>query len=307
MNYPLVSIITVNYNHPEVTCELLASLRKITYPNIEIIVVDNASPQDDPSIIKKSFPEVVFIQSEENLGFAGGNNLAIRVAMGDYLLMINNDTEVDPGFLEPLVAKLQSNPAIGGVSPKIRFYHQPDTLQFTGLTPINSFTMRSHGLGFGVKDSGQFDKDTPTSFVHGAAMMVSREVIEKVGLMAESYFLYYEELDWGARIRKAGYELWYVHNSLVLHKESVSTGRLSPFKTYYMNRSRILYLRRNVSGLTFLIAFLYQLCIAIPKNALVFTLHRDRGHFAAYNKAVWWHFRTLFDKQIHENPQLNQG
>lgn len=304
MEYPLVSIITVNYNHPEVTCELLASLRKITYPNVEIIVVDNASPQDDPAIIPKSYPEVRFIQSEVNLGFAGGNNLAIRESKGEYLLMINNDTEVDPGFLEPLVRKFQSNPGIGGVSPKIMFYHQPDTLQFTGQTPINSFTIRSRGLGFGLKDTGQFDQDAPTSFIHGAAMMVSREVLKKVGLMAESYFLYYEELDWGARIRKAGFELWYVHNSLVLHKESVSTGRLSPLKTYYMNRSRILYLRRNVTGFTFLVAILYQLCIAIPKNALVFAFSRDKGHIAAYNKAVWWHIKTMQDKQVHENPQL---
>jgi GT2 family glycosyltransferase len=305
MESPLVSIITVNYNHPEVTCELLASLRKITYRNIEIIVVDNASPNDDPSIIKDSFPEVTFIQSKENLGFAGGNNLAIKHSKGEYILMINNDTEVDPGFLEPLVTKFQANAMIGGVSPKIRFYHQPDTLQFTGLTPINSFTIRSRGLGFGMKDEGQFDKDTLTSFIHGAAMMVSRKVLQKVGLMAESYFLYYEELDWGGRIRKAGFELWYVHNSLVMHKESISTGKLSPLKTYYMNRSRLLYLRRNVNGIAFFIALLYQLFVSIPKNAMMFAIRKDKGHISAYNRAVWWHIKTMTDKRIHFNPQLS--
>jgi len=304
MSHPLVSIITVNYDHPEVTCELLASLRRITYPNIEIIVVDNASPNDDPGIIKQNFPEILFIQSKENLGFAGGNNLAIREAKGEYLLMINNDTEVEPGFLEPLVEKFRDNPRIGAVSPKIRFYFQTDILQFTGLTPINPYTMRSRGLGFGQKDTGQFDKDTPTAFVHGAAMMISREVLQRVGLMAESYFLYYEELDWGARIGKAGYELWYVHNAIVLHKESISTGKLSPFKTYYMNRSRLLYLRRNVTGLTFLIAVIYQLFIAIPKNALTFAIRKDRGHVSAYNRAIWWHLRSMASKEIHLNPTL---
>jgi len=287
-----------------VTCELLASLRRITYPNIEIMVVDNASPNDDPGIILQRFPEIRFIRSKENLGFAGGNNLAIREARGDFLLMINNDTEVDPGFLEPLVQKFLDNPAVGAVSPKIRFFSQPDTIQFAGMTPINPFTMRSRGLGFGQKDKGQFDKDTPTAFVHGAAMMISREVLQRVGLMAESYFLYYEELDWGARIGKAGYELWYVHNSLVMHKESISTGKLSPFKTYYINRSRLLYLRRNVRGLSFLIAVIYQFFIAIPKNALMFALRKDRGHISAYIRAIRWHIRSMTLKEIHLNPTI---
>ena len=270
MKYPLVSFITVNYDHPEVTLDLLSTLRKITYPNIEIIVVDNASPKDDPSILKRSFPEINFIQSPVNLGFAGGNNLGIRQARGKYLFFINNDTEVEPGFLEPLVAKCESDPTIGAVSPKIKFYAHPDTIQFCGQAPMNHYTMRSHGIGHGVVDNGQFEEDSLTHFVHGAAMMVPRSVIVKVGLMPECYFLYYEELDWCASIKRAGYHLWYVHNSTILHKESISTGKMSPFKTYYMNRSRLLYLRRNVKGVTFIIAALYQAFVAIPKNLTVF-------------------------------------
>jgi len=304
MEKPLVSIITISYDHPDVTCALLESLRHVTYTNIEVIVVDNASPKDDPAIIPQSFPEIVFIQSKINLGFAGGNNLGIRQAKGKYILLLNNDTEVEPGFLEPLVAKLESNPQIGAISPKIRFFFQPDTIQYSGQAPINPYTMRSYGYGYGAKDTGQFDKDTSTSFVHGAAMMIPAEVIKKVGMMAEIYFLYYEELDWAARIRAAGYELWYVHNSTVMHKESMSTGKLSPFKTYYMNRARILYLRRNVHGFPFLISFLYQTFIAVPKNAFTFLAKGQKGHFMAYLKAVMWHVKNLFIKEIHTNPAL---
>lgn len=304
MQHPLVSIITVNYDHPEVTCLLLASLRKISYPNIEIIVVDNASPKDDPAIIVQSYPEVVFIQSKENLGFAGGNNIGIRRAKGKYILLLNNDTEVDPGFLEPLVEKFEGNPAIGAISPKIKFFDEPDVLQFTGQAPINPYTIRSYGYGFGQKDKGQFDSDAITNFVHGAAMMIPMEVIRKTGLMAECYFLYYEELDWGARIRRSGYELWYVHNSTIWHKESTSTGRLSPFKTYYMNRARLLYLRRNVSGFQFLVAILFQVFAAIPKNSLVFLLQGNPGHFKAYLSAVVWNIKNLFNKEIHMNPTI---
>lgn len=304
MESPLVSIITVSYNHPDVTSALLESLRHITYPNIEVIVVDNASPNDDPAIIRQLYPEITFIQSEKNLGFAGGNNLGIRQAKGKYILLLNNDTEVEPEFLKPLVAKLEANSKIGAVSPKIKFFYQPDTIQFSGQAPINPYTMRSYGYGYGKKDTGQFNHDAPTSFVHGAAMMIPMDVIKKVGLMAEIYFLYYEELDWGARIKAAGYELWYVHNSTVMHKESMSTGKLSPFKTFYMNRSRLLYLRRNVHGLPFLIAFLYQLFVSIPKNTLSFLLKRQKGHCKAYCQAVMWHIKNMLLKDIHTNPTL---
>jgi GT2 family glycosyltransferase len=304
MEYPLVSLITVNYDHPEVTLELLSTLRKISYPNIEIIVVDNASPKDDPSILKDAYPEINFIQSPVNLGFAGGNNLGIRQTRGKYLFFINNDTEVEPGFLEPLVAKCESDPKIGAVSPKIKFYALPDTIQFCGQAPMNHFTMRSHGIGHGVVDKGQFEADSLTHFVHGAAMMVPRSVIEKVGLMPECYFLYYEELDWCASIKRAGYQLWYVHNSTIFHKESISTGKMSPFKTYYMNRSRLLYLRRNVKGFTFLVALLYQIFVAIPKNLTVFLLKKDKGHFKAYTRMLGWHLKHLFSKEIHLNPGM---
>jgi GT2 family glycosyltransferase len=259
---------------------------------------------DDPSIIRQSYPEVIFIQNEENLGFAGGNNVGARVANGKYLLFINNDTEVEPGFLEPLVLKCESDPAIGGVSPKIRFYHSPDTLQYTGFTPINPYTLRSRGLGHGARDYGQFDKDTMTPYIHGAAMMVPMNVVKKVGMMAENYFLYYEELDWGARIRRCGYHLWYVHNSLVFHKESISTGKMSPLKTYYINRARWLYLRRNVSGFSFLIAVLFQLFVSIPKNGLSFLLKGEIEHLKAYGKALSWHLRHLMLREVHSHPVL---
>ncbi len=303
--YPLVSIITISYDHPEETCEMLESLRKITYPNIEVIVFDNASPNDDPSVIKEKYPEIQFMQSKVNLGFAGGNNKAIQKASGKYVLLLNNDTIVTEGFLEPLVKKLEENPKIGAVSPKIRFHHSPEILQFTGITPINQITGRSTGLGFGKKDEGQFEEDAQTAYVHGAAMMVPMKIIEEVGMMADIYFLYYEELDWCYRIRQAGYILYYVHDSLIYHKESISTGKISPFKTYYMNRARILYVRRNVKGFTYIIAMTYQFLIAIPKNALMFLLKGRTDLFKAYHKAVSWHIKNMFNKKIHQNPTIN--
>ncbi len=303
-DYPLVSIVSINYDHPEVTCAMLESMRKVTYPNFELIIVDNASPNDDPAIIKKNYPEIIFIQSEKNLGFPGGNDLGIREAKGKYILLLNNDTEVTPGFLEPLVAKMESDEQIGIVSPKLKFYHTPNMIQYAGVSPINLLTIRSNGIGFNKPDNGQFDTDTIQAYAHGAAMMVKREVIEKVGLMADIYFLYYEELDWCSRIRDSGYKIWYVHNSVVYHKESVSTGKLSPFRTFYMNRARLIYLRRHVKGLQLLMAVAFQIFASCPKNTLFYLIKGDFKNLQAYIKAFIWIFINWFNPKIHENPKL---
>ena len=131
-----VSVITVNYNQPQVTEELLQSIFSLNrYPETEIIVVDNGSRNNPVSDWLNKFPDVRFIRSESNLGFAGGNNLGIEAASGEYLFLVNNDTEFTPGLIETLVSVLDERPEVGVVSPKIRFFHQPDTLQYAGFTP----------------------------------------------------------------------------------------------------------------------------------------------------------------------------
>ncbi len=302
--HPLVSIITVNYNQPEVTCDLLRSLRSITYNNIEIIVVDNASPDKDPKIIEEKFPEIHLIRSAENLGFAGGNNLGIHAARGAFMLLINNDTEVEPGFLEPLVDKLILNPGIGVVSPKIRYFYQKNLIQYAGFSPMNRITMRNYGIGFQEDDHGQYDRDAETDFAFGAAMLIPREVMRKAGLMADIFFLYYEEMDWIQRIRDTGYRIFYVHNSLVYHKDSVTTGAMSPMKIYYLNRNRILFMRRNIHGITFLLGCLYQIFLAIPKNIIQFFLKRQFRLLIAYRNAVGWHLANLRNPELHKSPAL---
>jgi len=300
-DFPLVTVISINYNHADVTCKMLESLDQVSYPNLEVIVIDNGSPEDS-SIIPESYPDIIFIKTGENLGFAGANNLGICMSKGKYILLLNNDTIVTPDFLEPLVAKMESDATIGAVSPKIRFFYKPEIIQFAGLTNINPYTVRSKGHGYGEEDKGQFDEDQLSAYAHGAAMMVSREVVEKVGLMSVAFFLYYEELDWGYRIRQAGYTIYYVHNSLIYHMESISTGTQSPFKIYYMNRSRILYMRRNVRGLKSIIPILFLLVITIPKNMSIYLLQGRFDLFRAYSRAVGWQFRTVFMKFIHQHP-----
>lgn len=302
--YPLVSIITVNYNQSEVTCALLESLNKISYPNFEVIVVDNHSTEDNPNTIKQLFPNIVFIQNPINYGFAAGNNYGLMRARGEYVLLLNNDIEVPAHFMEPLIDKLEKNPGIGAVSPKIKFYYQPDTIQYAGYTPIGKITMRNASIGYWEKDKGQYDEDSETAYAHGAAMMVPMHIVKEIGLMSYVFFLYYEEADWCARIKKAGYKIYYINNSHVLHKESVTTGKMSSLKIYYLNRNRIVYMRRNIFGKDYYFALLYQLFVAIPKNAFKFLLKGKIKYFLAYYKAIGWHITHLFSPEIHENPML---
>ncbi len=302
--YPFVSIITVNYNQAEVTCSLIASLHNITYPNFEVIVVDNASPTESPNIIKERFPNIILVENPINYGFAAGNNFGLMRARGQYVLLINNDIEVPANFLEPLVDKLMKHPQAGAVSPKIKYFFQPDTIQYAGFTPMNYLTMRNFAIGFRDVDKGQFNSDRETYYAHGAAMLVPMEVVKKVGLMSYIFFLYYEEADWCERIKAAGYKIYFVHNSYVLHKESISTGKLSTLKIYYLTRNRLIFMRRNVTGSLFYKALFYQLFIAIPKNAMQYLLKGNLKAFYAYYKAIGWHILHLFDPEIYENPML---
>lgn len=303
-NYPLVSIITVNYNHSETTLELIESLSMISYPNIEIIVVDNASPDDKPKVMKEKFPSIILIESVINYGFAGGNNLGIMRARGEYVLLLNNDVVVPMDFLEPLVLKFINEPEYGAISPKILYYYTLNTIQYAGFTPIDTKTVRNTTIGQGEIDKGQYDEDYETAYAHGAAMMVPMEVIKLVGMMSYEFFLYYEEADWCNRIKHAGYKIGYVHNTKVLHKESVTTGKMSVLKVYYLTRNRLVYMRRNIHGNDFYISLLYQVFVAIGKNALVFLLKGKIRLFWAYVRAIGWNIKNVFNVEIHDNPRL---
>ncbi len=288
-DFPKVSIITINFNGTAVTAELLQSLEKITYPDIEVVVVDNSTKTPGHELPIR-FPWIKYLETGENRGFAGGNNQGIELATGDYIFLLNNDTEVAPDFLEPLVARMQSDTTIGVVCPKILYFDEPDTIQFAGFLPINPITGRGFSIGYLEKDKGQYNEARPTSRAHGAAMMFSRAAMEKVGLMAELFFLYYEEMDYCERFKRAGYTIWYEPKSKIWHKESISTGKGSTLKTYYYGRNRLLYLRRNTFGFQRVLMYLYYFIIAVPKNLLGYLIKGDTAHLKAFWQGLAWNF-----------------
>ena len=276
-----ISIITINYNGLKDTCELMETL-PLEDPSLEVIVVDNASREDEATVIEQRYPQVKVVRSQRNLGFAGGNNLGIQAAHGKYLFFINNDTLLEVrgkklevrDLLRHLVSQLESDPKIGAVCPKIRFAWGHQAIQFAGYTPLSRITMRNHSIGFGETDCGQYDEAHPIPYAHGAAMMVKREAINKAGLMPECYFLYYEELDWSLMIRRAGYDIWYEPAMTIYHKESQSTGQESALRTYYITRNRLLFTQRNTPLPARYLSYLYLLTIVAGKDVMKYLFQR---------------------------------
>ena len=297
----IISIITINYNGLKDTCELMETL-PLDDTSIEVIVVDNASQQDEASVIEQRYPQVKVIRSSENLGFAGGNNLGIEASCGKYLYFINNDTLLslqgnavaNPKHgmqpeLRYLVERLESDPQIGMVCPKIRFTWGDNLIQFAGYTPLSRVTLRNNAIGFNESDYGQYDTAHPTPYGHGAAMMVRREAIDKAGMMPTCFFLYYEELDWSMMIRRAGYTIWYEPASTIYHKESQTTGQASPLRTYYITRNRLFFVQRNSPLPWRYLSYLYLIFVAGLK-ALLKDLLTKRSDLARATLRGLWHF-----------------
>ena len=265
-----VSVITINYNGLNDTCALIETIP--FNENMEVIVVDNASKNQEAEVIAKRYPQIKVIKSEQNLGFAGGNNLGIKAAHGKYIYLINNDTLFKDFNIQALINKMESSPKIGIVCPKILFAWGTNSIQFAGYTNLSRIFVRNHAIGFGEKDHGQYNTSHPTPYAHGAAMLIRHDAIDKVGLMPECYFLYYEELDWSMMFRRAGYQIWYEPKSTIYHKESQATGQDSPLRTYYLTRNRLLLVKRNPKEFIQPFTYLYIFCVVAIRDLLKYSL-----------------------------------
>ena len=261
-----LSVITINYNGLEDTCALIETIP--FNDKMEVIVVDNASTNDEASEIEHRYPYVKLIRSDQNLGFAGGNNLGIKAANGKYIFLINNDTIFKDFNVQALIDRLESSEKFGVVCPKIRFTRGNNPIQYAGYTPLSRITVRNQAIGFGEEDKGQYEIAHPTPYAHGAAMLIKREAIEKVGLMPECYFLYYEELDWSMMFTRAGYHIWYEPACIIYHKESQTTGQNSPLRTYYITRNRLLLVKRKYQGINKYLAYGYLIGLVAPRDII---------------------------------------
>ena len=250
---PKVTVIILNWNGKEDTLECLASVKKIDYSNFEILLVDNGSVDDSVEAVSEHYPDVTLLQTGDNLGYAGGNNVGIRYALdnkAEYVLLLNNDTVVDVQLINALIvaSKAIVNRAIMG--GKIYYYAQPDTLWYAGARWIPDKLDFEH-IGLGQKDTKIFDELTKTDYVTGCLMFVPAEIFRQVGLLDEDFFLIYEETDWCYRAKKYGYDCYYIPTVKIWHKVSVSFGgSQSPIFEYFMARNRLLWASKHLGFLS---------------------------------------------------------
>lgn len=289
-NAPLVSLIALNYNNTAITMEFLESTKNLKYPNYEIIIVDNNSNEDPTGVMLAKYPHVKVHVLEKNQGFTGGNNRGMEQATGDYYFIVNNDTEVTDDLLDKLVEPFLNDNTIGVVSPKIKFFQSPDIIQYAGFNKINPYTGRTTATGSKEIDRGQHDKSGLTHGAHGAAMLVKKEVAEKVGMFYDDFFIYYEEWDWSTRIIKAGYKIYYRGDATIYHKESMTMGKESTLKAYYLARNRILYMKRNSTSFDYFLFLMFLLFFTIPKTTIKYILKGQFEHLRAFYKGLAWSF-----------------
>lgn len=251
MNKPSVSIIVLNYNSRQDTLDCLRSLEHVAYPRADVILVDNGSVDGTVEAVRTAYPLMTVIETGQNLGFTGGNNVGIAHALAegaDYIMLLNNDTIVAPDMIDLMIAAMEADPSIGVSGPMIYYFDAPDTIWSAG-GGIDWSRGTTQMIGLNEEDHGQYGT-TPRSvdFVTGCCLLARREVWEGVGLLDDRFFMYYEETEWCVRAAHAGYRIIHVPLAMMWHKISIEARATSPRTYYYMTRNRLLFLRQGGAG-----------------------------------------------------------
>ncbi|MBW6503937.1 glycosyltransferase family 2 protein [bacterium] len=243
-NSPLFSVIILNWNGRHLLEECLDSVSSQSFRDFETIVVDNGSTDGSVDWLKDRFGDAVLtVALPSNLGFAGGNNAGIRVARGSYVILLNNDTAADPRWLAALADAVRRHPDAGMFTPKILNFYRRDEIDNTGhLIYLDGLARGRDRL---EKDGGRFNEEGETLWPSGCAGVYKREMLDRIGLLDESFFAYGEDVDLGLRARWAGWPCFYVPTAVVYHKYSATTGAYSPQKAFLVERNRIWILFKN--------------------------------------------------------------
>jgi hypothetical protein len=325
MEWPLVSILIVNYNGAAVLSDCLASLQQVTYPDFEVVVVDNASADASGDLLAQH-PEVRVLNSDVNRGFAGGNNFGLPACRGQLVLLLNSDTIVTPDFLQPLVEYLRENPQVGIVQGKMILSRHGNTLDVCGSF-LTRFGFLYH-YGYWKKDSQKYDRSYPVFTVKGACLLFRKELVESAGgyLFNEDFFCYYEETDFCHRAWLAGYESHFVHASTIQHLQGATSERTqaSGFALRQFLANQTFGLLANLSAGSlwrimpgyFLVFFTSMTLAALTGKKIVFTAHchaltsnwRRIGKIRAQRKMIR-RIRKITDSELFakvmRNPRLD--
>jgi len=257
--FPLVYTVLLNFNSAEDTINCIESINKITYPNIKIVVVDNNSSDNSVEFLKSSDINFKLILSKDNFGYAKGNNLGIKYALEDsaeYICILNSDVEVEESFLEPIIKLLSENNETGIAGPCICDFENKDRVQSLGAY-INLYTGLAMGRNKGSLYSSINESIIDVDYLGGACFVCKKEVFEKIGLIPEIYFLFYEETEFCLKAKHQGYSLKCIPESRVYHKGSATISKYNGLSYYFLNRNRIIFMKRNADLLHKIIFALY--------------------------------------------------
>ncbi|MBC8256020.1 MAG: glycosyltransferase family 2 protein [Candidatus Marinimicrobia bacterium] len=276
--HPLVSVVIPHYGGTDILGDCQTSLNKCSYPNLEIIVVDNASPDDSVQFIKTNFPEANLVQSEFNRGFAGGCNFGVEHANGEYLLILNNDTTHEADWIDHLVKMMESNPKISAVQPKIKNYDNRDYFDYAGACGgfMDKYCFPfARGRIFNTveKDESQYDEAIQIFWASGTAFLTRKDVFNKIGGFDEIFFAHMEEIDYHWKSQMLGYDIWVEPASVIYHKGAVTLPVSSPKKTYLNYRNSMILLLTNYPISTSMKLFFPRIileCISLIKEIVTF-------------------------------------
>jgi len=246
---PPVGIVVLNWNNAADTLVCLSSVFRLEYANTSVVVVDNGSIDESVSRISAAYPELKILRMPDNLGYAEGNNAGTRYLLeqgADYVLLLNNDTVVEPGMLAELVEFAGTHPTAGLIGPAVLCVDPPDRLfSLGGFIDWQAGNTWHRGMFRPATDFLQLRQPEQVDFIAGCGVLVSKALTGAAGLLASDYFLNFEDTEWAARALRRGFESWLVPSAVMRHKVSATLGQDSPINTYYFTRNALRFFWRN--------------------------------------------------------------
>lgn len=326
MTKNLISIIIINYNGKKWLKKCFDSLLNQTYKNFEIIFVDNASIDDSIEFLKTNYSDkrIKIIKSKKNLGFAGGNNLGVDNSKGEYVLLLNNDTWVTEDYLEKFIKAFQEIPNAGSVQSKIILMNNTDKLDICGSYWTDSSFLYHYGYG---KNQAleKYNKTMPFFSNMGAAMLIRRDIIDKISLFDDDFWCYYEETDFCHRVWLAGHECWYYPKAVVYHAKGGTSTKFDDSIIQFHNfKNKLLSFIKNFESFS-LIKIIPTYLILNTGLSFYFLFKGKFKNFFAFYKAIWWNIKNIKStlekrrriqnlrvksdkdifKQVKKNPRLS--
>lgn len=302
----LISIIVTNYNGLQFLDDFFRSVFNQTYENVEVIMVDNNSSDESVMFTRKTFPQVKIIENKENSGYAGGNNLGLKEAKGEYIAISNNDTVLQPDLLEKLLEAYNEIPNLGAVQPMFKIASEQTKLDSCGSFWTNTGFNYHYGI-YKEANLSKYNKNFPVYSLKGVFMLMPREIIEKVGLFDDDFWCYFEETDFCHRVWLAGFECWYYPQSSLLHNiGGTSTKKDNSFVQFHSFKNRLCSYLKNLGSWE----MLKTLPVYFFMNffwSIGFLVKGDIKKFLVVYKAFWWNIvnsRNTLNKRKHVQKDI---